>query len=176
VWAASTTSGRVCVLKFHKHRDEAKTLLENETKICNQVWGKDLYARIQTVCGRPTLVMPYLSPCPTPPSTELEQAIRKAVAQVAKAGFRHNDLKHEASGPKWEHVGLYKRGGLWKAALLDFGNTISRDIFQKTKTQADEDEEAMLQDLGLDASSSFSSSQGSSLSSSSSPDKKAKIY
>jgi hypothetical protein len=158
VWAATSVKGIVCVLKFSQNvnNDEANVQLENEARICQAVWGKDRFARVQKVAGRPCIVMSFFSPCPSPPPRALYPAIRKAIADAANAGVEHRDLTFKGAGgnieKKWEHVGLYQMQGTWKAALLDFGLTTERSGTEEQHAFAQRAEKAMLEALGLSVS------------------------
>jgi hypothetical protein len=159
VWAATSVTGKVCVLKFSQNvnNDEANAQLKDEARICQDVWGKDRFARVQTVAGRPCIVMSFFSPCPSPPPRALYPAIREAIADAANAGVEHRDLTFKGVKgeieKKWEHVGLYQMKGKWKAALLDFGLTTERSSgTEEEDAFAQRAEKAMLEALGLSVS------------------------
>ena len=118
VWLACSSSGAGCVIKFA--RDDSRKLrkmLKQEKKVWRNVWRRP--ARIQRLGGAKALVMPYVQPCPKDDRRDpkVMEAVKTAVAELARCGIQHNDLK-------WEHVGLFRKVNEEVGAVLfDLSNS-----------------------------------------------------
>jgi hypothetical protein len=139
-WLAMTLAGVACVLKFPKESHDSDSL-HGEVEIWRTVWGVD-GVRVQQLANKPALVMPYVRTCSAQAdqTEEVRDATRVAVARMAAAGWRHNDVK-------WEHVGLYKQAGTLRAVLIDAGDVLSVPPEERADAQAE-----MLSALGLSLS------------------------
>ncbi|RUS16580.1 hypothetical protein BC937DRAFT_91055 [Endogone sp. FLAS-F59071] len=118
VWLATSTGGVGCVVKLAKaikpisawknvqntesqsqdkmEKEEFnKTLnyLKTEAEYWMLLWG--LKAQAKIIGGQPALVMPYIKMCiddELDNNNEIRNAVISAIEQMARKGFRHNDL------------------------------------------------------------------------------------
>jgi hypothetical protein len=89
--------------------------LKLEKFLWNKIWNKP--ARVETWANQNALVMPFVLPCPDNKrrNEDIRKAVEDAAEQMAKAGYKHNDLH-------WRHVGLYQEKGLVKALFFDLAD------------------------------------------------------
>ncbi|RUS13543.1 hypothetical protein BC937DRAFT_95151 [Endogone sp. FLAS-F59071] len=141
VWLATTTGGVGCVVKLAKAikpisawkddqntesqtRDKMeeeefnKTLshLKTEAKHWMSLWGFKAQAKI--IGGQPALVMPYIKMCTDDEldnNNEIKAAVNSTIKQMARKGFRHNDLFRR-------HVGIYWKEGILHALFVDLSD------------------------------------------------------
>ena len=110
-WLAATKQGKVCVIKF----SDDKGSLECEAEVWNKAWPQ-CKVKVKQLNRRWGLVMPWVKPCSVAefedPGTK--EAVKKAVEQLVKIGYCHDDLH-------LRHVGLYREKGIVNALLFDFG-------------------------------------------------------
>ena len=136
VWLACSSSGAGCVIKFaRENTPQLRRMIKQEQRVWKDVWERP--ARIQCLGGVKALVMPYVQPCPEEGRRDpkVMEAVKQAVAKLARHGIQHNNLN-------WGHVGLYLKADeeIW-AVLFDFLNSET--------TQEEEALRKMLVDLQL---------------------------
>ena len=92
VWLACSTSGRVCVLKFHHLNNTEK--LAQEAEIWKIAWNIESVV-VKQVGGQQALVMPLVKSC-----TELDKKDKvikecaiDAIEKLASIGILHLDLQ-----------------------------------------------------------------------------------
>lgn len=132
VWLCSTTSGRVCVLKFPNRKslssEEDRMDAHSEARLWHQIYpGFESAVQAEVWSGYEVLRMPHFSPIPFRERTNASvvEAIEKALRVFDDAGYVHGDVR-------WKNMGQYKNAGDKAATVViyDLGRV-------NCKTEAD---------------------------------------
>ena len=118
--------GRRCVMKTSFLKHNAGEILKNEQELWRLINGVDTF--LTTLCGRPSLIMPYLQPLS---HTERHSPdIQRQVIELIESCAEKNYIQSDAA---WRHVGWYKYTQPARLMLLDFGHAekIRKDALQE---------------------------------------------